>query len=179
MPGTQDQLRLSTDGLWLVLCCVLACGAFGWSATSSFGQTEKDATRDKNKPASVAEAIKLLAADSFQQREDATQYLWKAGEKSIEPLRKARQSNDPEMVHRARRLLYKLEWGIYPNTTPKVVALIKQYQQGAPHQRRILARQLFNAGTEARRSLFKIGQVEPDEITRATIADSLAPYVAE
>jgi len=176
MSDTKDQCRSGADFYRQALGFIVACAL---TTSWAYGQSKFDSTEVTDGPQNVAEAIELLAADSFLMREKATLYLWNAGEESVQPLRKARQSKDPEVAHRARRLLYKLEWGIFPTTSPKVVDLIKRYQSSTSHQRRILARQIFNAGLEARRSLFKIGRMETDELTRKTIADILTPYVSE
>ena len=40
----------------------------------------------------------------------------------------ATKSDDAEVARRAGELAEKFRWGIYPNTTPKVLALISRYQ---------------------------------------------------
>jgi tetratricopeptide (TPR) repeat protein len=78
----------------------------------------------------IAEAVRRLGSGKFADREKAQQTLWLAGADAEPALRAALQDADPEVVRRARTVLDKFDWGIYPNTPPAMLALIERIRDG-------------------------------------------------
>src|SRR5437868_5635908 len=85
----------------------------------------------------IARAAEELGAQRFEEREAATDFLWRAGQAAEAALTQAAKSNDPEVRTRATALLNKLRLGIRPDTPPVVLALIDQFRYAsAADQRR-------------------------------------------
>src|SRR5207248_721282 len=83
------------------------------------------------KPPSKAEIMKLvqqLGDNDFDKREEASQKLWALGEATEPALQDATKSDDAEVSRRARELLDKFKWGIYPDTPKGVAEAISRYQ---------------------------------------------------
>ena len=80
----------------------------------------------------IDRAVRQLGDDDFQVREQATRFLWSAGKAAEPALRGALKSGDPEVARRARTLLDRFQWGIYPDTPPEIVALVDRYRTGDP-----------------------------------------------
>jgi hypothetical protein len=78
----------------------------------------------------VRQAVQKLGADSFQQREEASLFLWQAGRVAEKSLVEAAASSDGEIAFRAQAILEKIRYGIFPDTPPDVIALIEMYRQG-------------------------------------------------
>jgi tetratricopeptide (TPR) repeat protein len=94
-----------------VFCLVIACGLAA--------------------PPTVAEVSRWIAelGDSrYAIREQAIKQLWEAGPVAESAVRKAAESADPEISRRAKQLVEKYDWGIFPNTPPDVVAQISRYR---------------------------------------------------
>lgn len=79
-----------------------------------------------------------LASESYHEREAATQELWDMGERGLEALRTAQDSQDPEVAYRARRLVRRIQTGITPDTPPEIVQLVEAYHRGDPDDKRIV-----------------------------------------
>src|SRR5690242_10452082 len=76
----------------------------------------------------ITKWVAQLGDNDFSVREEATKKLWEAGQAAEEPLRAVAKSEDAEVSRRARDILEKFRWGIFPDTPPKVVELITRYQ---------------------------------------------------
>src|SRR5438128_1515695 len=98
----------------LAIALSLACAA------TSIGQQPAAAPANEQ----IARAVEELGAPRFEEREAATDLLWKAGPAAEAALAQAAKSNDPEVRTRATALLNKLWLGIRPDTPPEMLALI-------------------------------------------------------
>lgn len=81
----------------------------------------------------VADAVRQLGDDDFQTREAATRFLWQAGGVAEGALERAAQSDDPEVVIRARRILENFHHGIYPDTPREVLEKLHEFRD-TPHR---------------------------------------------
>lgn len=89
----------------------------------------------------IAAAVARLGDDSFEVRQRATEWLWRAGEVVEPQLRAALKSTDPEIRTRAASVLDKVRYGLRPDTPPEIAALIDQFRHGGslPARRQALA----------------------------------------
>src|SRR5262249_2947361 len=78
----------------------------------------------------IQKAVKNLGNKNFNVREKATNLLWAAGTDAEPAVRGALTSDDPEVVRRARALLDKFDWGIFPDTPPGIVEQINLFRHG-------------------------------------------------
>jgi len=120
----------------------------------------------------VAEWIKGLASDLFDEREKASKALWKAGKPAEAALRQVLKSGDPEAIRRAREILNKFDWGIYPDTPEVIVTLIDEYRSTdtpAP-----VMSKLLDQGSAGHAALMKIATMEKDPHARTFIWNLLA-----
>ncbi len=113
-------------------------------------------------PDQIAHWIKELGDNDFEVREAASKKLWEAGEAAEAAVLEAAKNGDAEVVRRAGELTDKFRWGIYPNTTPKVLQLITRYQGADENGRLALVREMFDAGAAGCATLLKIARVEKD-----------------
>src|SRR2546430_528665 len=82
------------------------------------------------------EAPYAVMVERFEEREAATDLLWRAGQAAEAALAQAAKSNDPEVRTRAVALLSKLRLGIRPDTAPEVLALIDQFRYASAAEQR-------------------------------------------
>ncbi len=81
--------------------------------------------------AEIQQAIADLGSPDFSLRERATGKLWRAGAAAEPALQKAiRETEDFEIAARAQQLLQSFQLGIYADTPPETVALIRQFREG-------------------------------------------------
>src|SRR6187399_250338 len=87
------------------------------------------ASRSGERPtaAHIAQAIKDLGSDKFTVREKASQQLWSAGANAEPALKEAANNNDLEVKRRAREILKRFEFGVYPDTPKNIVDLVDQF----------------------------------------------------
>jgi tetratricopeptide (TPR) repeat protein len=101
---------------------LLGCVSLLWSAAGPPRKPTKE---------QVTRWVKELGDERFPVRHSAFRQLWYAGRVAESALREAiEDSDDFEVVSRARTLLDRLKWGITPDTPPAIVALIDQYRKG-------------------------------------------------
>src|SRR4051812_17533737 len=81
-------------------------------------------------PAKIAAAIGRLGDDEFNIREEATTFLWKSGKTAQAALELAAKSDDREVATRAGEILEKVRLGIFPDTPPEVINLVRSFQSG-------------------------------------------------
>src|SRR5262245_37768003 len=93
-------------------------------------------------PEAIAQAIRDLGGDRFADREKASRFLWAAGAAAEPALEKAAASPDPEVSRRAKAVLDRFRWGIYPDTPRELVALIDRYRAGTQEAKRDAAGEL-------------------------------------
>src|SRR5689334_4140105 len=121
----------------------------------------------------IARAIEELAAPRFEEREAATDLLWKAGQAAESALAQAAKSTDPEVRTRATALLNKLRLGIRPDTPPEVLALVDQFRYAADaNQRRQALNELQAKGHWQTVLTLIRGEKNPQE--RRNLATALA-----
>ena len=70
-------------------------------------------------PEQLSKSVGELANPRFAVREKASKTLWEAGRASETLLREAAKSSDEETANRAKAILEKFDWGIYPDTVPE------------------------------------------------------------
>ena len=97
-------------------------------------------------PEEIEQAIKQLGDPKFSVRTDASKFLWQTGRIAEAAVRKAAESKDPEVSYRARTLLEKFEYGIYPDTPDDVVQLIQLFRDGDINAKRSALAQLQQRG---------------------------------
>ncbi len=113
--------------------------------------------------AGAAEAVLRLSAESFAVRQGATLELWKLGGDALPELQKAAEGEDPEAAIRARELMRKIELGILPDSSQKIVDLVMRYDRGTIDDRRAVVGELRNL--RAWRQILKLYALETDEDT--------------
>ncbi|HKB03882.1 MAG TPA: hypothetical protein VKD90_16790 [Gemmataceae bacterium] len=86
-------------------------------------------------PDQIKKAIEDLSSTRFAVREKASKVLWEAGASAEPALREAARSADEETANRAKAILEKFDWGLYPDTPADVVKLINKFQAGDPSAR--------------------------------------------
>jgi len=80
--------------------------------------------------AEIEQAVADLGSDSFQTREAACELLWRAGRAAVDAVRKATESEDPEVAYRAKQIYSRFEYGIFPDTPQDVIPLLHQFRDG-------------------------------------------------
>jgi tetratricopeptide (TPR) repeat protein len=130
-----------------------------------------DTTEPKPTPKQITEWIEQLGDNDFKVREDASKKLWQAGAAAESALEKALQSNDREVIRRARELLSKFRWGIYPDTPADIVALVHAYQSSAGNARKEVLEKLLDSGDAGFRAILKIATAEKDASQRKMLGD--------
>jgi tetratricopeptide (TPR) repeat protein len=141
----------------LVLPALLAFGIFGlaWADPPAAPSKEQ-----------VARWVKQLGDDNFTTRENAARQLWEAGKLAEESLHAALKSDDPEVVRRARAILDKFKWGLYPDTPKPIVERIHRYQSGNREERIKVVQELFDLGSTGCAALVKIARADEDPDSR-------------
>jgi len=114
----------------------------------------------------IARAVRELGDERYRVREQASEFLWKAGRLAEGPLERAAQSKDAEVVRRAQQILGRFHWGIYPDTPPEIVVLIEQYRSADPRLREQAIEGLLRRGIPGHEALLKIATAERDRAAR-------------
>jgi predicted Zn-dependent protease len=127
----------------------------------------------------IAQWIEQLGSDRFAQREEASKKLWAAGEAAEAALEKATRSDDVEVVRRAREILTKFKWGIYPDTPADVVALIRTYQSTEGNTRAETLQKLLQTGPAGLQAVLKIAKAETDPNQRKILGNLVANKLPE
>lgn len=148
---------------WLL---VVASFLPGTLAASSADTTERNPT-----PKQIAQWVEQLSDNDFKVREAASKKLWQAGAAAESALEKALASDDREVARRARELLDKFRWGIYPDTPPDIVALIHAYQSAAGKSRVEVLQKLLDSGEAGLRALRKVSTAEKDVNQRKMLGE--------
>lgn len=125
-------------------------------------------------PGQVARWVQDLGADDFATRQRASDALWAAGAAAEPALEAALRSKDPEVVRRAREILTKFRTGIYPDTPPRVVALIRQFQAGDPGTRQSLVRDFCKQGKAGLAAVRKLAGLEENAELRTSLLEQVA-----
>lgn len=117
-------------------------------------------------PEQLAAWVRDLGSDDFAARENASRRLWEAGRDAEAALAPAARSPDPEVSRRARDILDRFRWGLYPDTPPRIAALITQYQAGPAPARNVNVRNFFALGPAGCEALARIAGAESDPQAR-------------
>jgi tetratricopeptide (TPR) repeat protein len=142
---------VSTARQWLVTVLAVAALAFAPGSDTASSDKEK-----------IARWIQQLSDNDFQRREEATQRLWEAGQAAEPALKAVADSPDAEVSRRARDILGRFKWGIYPDTPKAVVDLIRRYQDGDNGAGPQAIKELFEAGSAGCRAVLRIYHAEED-----------------
>jgi tetratricopeptide (TPR) repeat protein len=119
----------------------------------------------------IARWVEQLGDNEFQRREEASQKLWEAGQAAESALEMVSNSADAEVARRARDILARFKWGIYPDTPKEIVRLINRYQNGDRGASGAIIKELFENGAAGCRAVLKISRAEEDpEIRRRLFA---------
>jgi predicted Zn-dependent protease len=121
----------------------------------------------------IARWIKELGDDSFATREQASKRLWEAGQSAEAAIREAVKSPDVEVARRARALLDKFKWGLYPDTPPQVAAFIQRYRGADFGGKQAVIKELFDLGAPGCTALLKIANAEEDATMRPQLFHQL------
>ncbi len=122
--------------------------------------------------------IKDLASESFQERENASQELWKLGATAMPALREAVLSTDPEVAMRAKEAIDNVELKITKDTPEKILSLIKTYRKTPPKQKLNILSELKDE--KAYFQLLKLYSMESAEVQKDLVAavQDVALYAA-
>lgn len=137
------------------------------------GQTST--TRPAPTDQQIQQAVEQLASPVFARRQEASDFLWRAGRETEPALRRALTHRDPEVVFRAKSILEQFRYGILPDTPPEVVALIEMYRRGDYIRKRAALQQLRDRGAAA--TLLALLRIEPDDSLRARLVREFASNV--
>jgi tetratricopeptide (TPR) repeat protein len=129
------------------------------------------------KPEEVARAVEQLGSKNYRQRQKASAFLWAAGKAAEPALQKALQSDDKEVVRRARDILEKFKYGIYPDTPKRVVELIQEYRSGREDGNHVVIQELNRLGSPGHAVLIKLAGMEKDTHVRRELFDVLSSDV--
>src|SRR5262245_29536119 len=113
---------------------------------------------DKYTPEQIQQAIKELNDRNFNIREKASRMLWEAD--AEEPLRAALKNGDAETARRAKALLDKFSWGIFPDTPKEVIEQINRYRDGDRNVRMQVVVNLLSLGQPGYSVLKRLADME-------------------
>lgn len=89
------------------------------------------------KPLDPDELVKELAHESFAVRDRAAKELWKMGERARPALKKAAAGDDPEASEKAREILGKFDRGVYFDTDPEALRIMRDFRGGVLDKQKI------------------------------------------
>jgi tetratricopeptide (TPR) repeat protein len=119
----------------------------------------------------IAQWVQQLGDNKFSVREQASKKLWAAGSAAESALEEAMKSDDAEVVRRARDILDKFKWGIYPDTPADLVALIRAYQAADNNGRLEILPKLLQSGPNGLQAVLKIARNEKNDHQRKLLGD--------
>lgn len=128
----------------------------------------------KPSPEAIARWVEEMGDDSFAVREAASRKLLGAGEAAEAALTRALDHKDAEVRSRARALLAEFKWGVYADTPPAVVELVRQYRFGQRNERAGVVRKLLAAGPAGCKAVVKIARAEEDREVRQQVFGQVA-----
>lgn len=116
--------------------------------TDANPKTDRPITVAAEQQKQIDHAVEQLGSRRFAERQKAFRFLQNVGISAEPSLKKAAQSDDPEIRARVKQLLADLRYGISPGTKPDVAVLIRRYRDGTPKERqtafdRLLKKQEF------------------------------------
>ena len=122
----------------------------------------------------IQKAIEELASPRFAVRERASKLLWEAGSVAEPALRDAAKNKDEETANRAKAILDKFDWGLYPDTPAEVVKLIEKFRGGDANVRQEAVAELIRLKPPRFATLRKLITQEQDENARAQMQHAMA-----
>src|SRR6266568_3394759 len=129
---------------------------------------------DKPTSPQIQKAVKELGDKNFNVREKATNLLWAAGTDAEPAVRAALASGDPEVVRRARSLLDKFDWGIFPDTPPAIVEQINVFRTGERDARLQAVTRLMDFGKPGYSVVKRLSGMEKNEADRQALFGRIA-----
>jgi hypothetical protein len=129
--------------------------------------------RDQPTREQITRWIEDLASEDSEIWRAASDRLWKAG-RTVEPaLRAAMKHPDPDVILRARVILGRLEWGIYPDTPAAIVRAIERYYEGDLAQKQAVVEELIKLGRPGYSTLRRLIARETNVTLRTQVAEKL------
>ena len=118
--------------------------------------------------------VPALSADTFEEREQAEEAIWRKGPEAVNLLKALTLSNDPEQAWRARQILRWVDLEITPETPAEIRELIESYLKAPNAQQR---EKIYDAllTKEAYVQLFRL----PRHVSNKEVARELAERVSE
>ncbi len=127
----------------------------------------------------VSRWVVELGDSRYAVRENALKQLWEAGQAAESAVRKAATSADPEVSRRARQLVEKYDWGIFPDTAPAVVAAIGEFRGGDASGRLKAIRTLVDLGQPGYVTLGRLANAPEAVDQRIIIGEAMATVVQD
>jgi tetratricopeptide (TPR) repeat protein len=125
-------------------------------------------------PQGIERAIADLANDDFNTREQATDYLIRAGKHAEEAVKKAVQSEDLEVRQRAQLALEQIKLAPPIDTPPEAVKLAERYlRETEPINKGPIVRQLYEK--KAYNTALKLVAEEPNQLFREKLLEYVQP----
>ncbi|NNM30888.1 MAG: hypothetical protein HKO57_15315, partial [Akkermansiaceae bacterium] len=113
--------------------------------------------------------VEQLGAESYKDREEASQQLWAMGERALAILGEAESDQDPEVAYRARILLQRIQTGILPGTPKEIIDLVQRYHRGGPMSKKAAMEELRKIG--AFPQMLRLYRFEKDPDARQACAE--------
>ncbi len=158
---------MPTARRWLLAALSAACLAAPLSAAPAPSDKER-----------IARWVQELGDDDFQRREAASRRLWEAGQAAEPALQAATDSRDAEVSRRAREILERFKWGIYPDTPKQIVELVQRYQSSDRGASGAVIKELFENGTAGCKAVLKIARAEDDPGIRRRVLAQISNEMA-
>jgi uncharacterized protein HemY len=120
-------------------------------------------------------AVRALGDDRFAVREKATAYLWSRGRSAEELLEQTLLGPDVDLetAIRARQILDKFRWSIYPDTPPDILKFIEDFRQAPSEKKQEVIVKILSRGPVGLRTASRLVAREPVATVRANLAASL------
>lgn len=128
----------------------------------------------KYTPEQIQKAVKDLGDRNFNVRERASRLLWEAGADAEAPLQESLKNGDAETTRRAKALLDKFAWGIFPDTPPDVVEQINRYRDGDRNVRLQVVANLVGMGQPGYAVVRRLADKETNSDERQAIYSKMA-----
>lgn len=119
---------------------------FSWTGPRLHAVDDLQAGVSPPAPANAEEIeqwIKLLGSGDFAAREQATRNLWEQGLAAEGALKRATQSSDREIRFRAQAILDRFSLGIFVDTDPSKIRMIRQYSDADDREKQNLIRSMI------------------------------------
>ncbi len=135
--------------------------------------TEQDPSIDKSV---LLAAIADLSDPKFAKREAAQLVIWKTGEEAIPLLQSAlKDLETPEAIARCIKIIEMFEFGIYPDTPPKVVEEIKKFSKSDVRTKSLIINDLLKRAMYLQ--AVRLVESEPEGGIRIGLDKQVLPYI--